>query len=380
MNFLVNAPATSGARAVNIQANDLAWDPVNQVIYLSLPSLDGPNGNSVQILEPNSGNLGASAFAGSEPNLLSVSANSKYLYVSLNGSSNVQRLTLPALGTDIQIHLGSDPFDGPFYAMDLQASPASDGAVAVVRGAAMVSPMEEGGVVIYDDGTARPNVLCGWIQSNCPSHASLYDSVQWNNDATMMFAQNNEDTAFNFYSIPVTSAGFGSQTDFGALLSGFGESIHYDSTTGDVYGDYGGIVDPIAGTLIGTFAASGLMIPDGAHGKAFFLGQTSSQTGTSNFTIESFDIQKFTPIATLTIANVAGSPTHLIRWGTNGLAFTTTNNGSGSNQHGEVYLISGSFVDGRDVPKLRPVENVRWTWNSGKGPLQSPAVSKISGP
>ena len=364
MSFVISPPPTQGTTAVNIQANDLAWDPVNQVIYLSLPSVDGSNGNTVQILDPGTGRLGASAFAGSEPNLLSVSSTSKYLYVSLNGASNVQRMVLPGLQPDVVIALGADQIDGPFYAMDLQADPASDQTVAVVRGTPQFSPQEEGGVLIYDNATARPNVLCGWIESGCRNtNTGLYDSIQWSKDGTEMFAANNETTSFDFYTVPVTSTGFGTPIDYGNLVPGFGSDIHYDATTGDVYDDDGEVIDPLSGAVIGTFAASGLMVPDGSVGKAFFIGQTTAQFGSQNFTIESFDISKFTPIASLTLTNVAGVPTHLIRWGTNGLAFTTTSGGN-STVSGKVYLVSGSIVDGSALAKERPAENVRRTWKA----------------
>ena len=94
------APGSGTVTKVSVVANSLAWDPVNQVIYLSLPSSDGSNGNSVQILNPSNGVLENSASVGSEPNLLSVSENSKYLYVSLDGAASIQRMTLPELGTN----------------------------------------------------------------------------------------------------------------------------------------------------------------------------------------------------------------------------------------------------------------------------------------
>jgi hypothetical protein len=170
ITFTVGSPsAPPGVSAINVTASDLAWDPVNQVIYLSLPSTDGSNGNTVQILNPVTGLLGASASAGSEPYLLSVSKTSKYLYVSQSGTSTVQVLTLPSLTNYLTIQLGSDPFYGPFYAMDLQAAPSSDDLVAVVRGTtAYYTPQEEGGVVTYNSGNALPDVLCGWIQPGCP--------------------------------------------------------------------------------------------------------------------------------------------------------------------------------------------------------------------
>jgi hypothetical protein len=275
VTFIVGSIPTNGEIVVKILANDLAWDPLNKVIYLSLPSIDGANGNRVQVLNPITGALGNSAFAGSEPNLLSVSQNSKYLYVGLDGSFNVQRMTLPNLALDIEIPLGSNLYDGPLLAMDMQAAPNAAGTVAVVRGTPNFNPEEEGGVVIYDDGVARPNVLCGWNQSGCiNSNSGLYDSIQWNPDASRIFAANYEDTAFDFYTIPVTPAGFGTPADYPGIISYAYDHIHYDAVTNYVYGDGGEIIDPTIGFLVSTFAASGLMVPDGALGKAFFLGQT----------------------------------------------------------------------------------------------------------
>lgn len=244
-----------------------------------------------------------------------MSATGDYLYVGLNGASIVQRMTLPDLGTDVQIALGNDSQFGPFYASDLQTAPGADGTVAVVRSVVGESPAEEGGVVIYDNGTARANPLCGFIQPGCTGTggSGLFDSIQWNADASMMFASNEEDSGFDFYTVPVTSNGFGTVTDYGGLG---GSAIHFDPVTKYVYGNNGSVVDPVAGVKVGTFDASGLMVPDGSLGVAFFLGQNLFNSGSTSYTLQSFDIHKFTPIGSLTIANVIGTPTHLIRWGT----------------------------------------------------------------
>lgn len=281
--------------------------------------------------------------------------------------SNVQRMTLPNLGTDIKIALGADSFDGPYYAMDLQAAPnGADGTVAVVRGTPDVDPEEEGGVVIYDDGIARSVALCGFIEIGCTGNGgNLFDSIQWNSIGTEMFAANNEDTGFDFYTVPVTSSGFGTVTDYGGAAGGFGQNIHYDAVTGYVYDNNGSIIDPSDGSKVGTFAASGLIVPDGANGKAYFLGQQSSGFGGSTYTIESFDINKFIPLTTVTITNVVGTPTHFIRWGTNGLAFTTVNNTYQGTETGAVYILSGSIVsDSVSAPHGGvPAGNVQRTWS-----------------
>lgn len=389
LTFVVNAPptTTTGFR-LNLPANDLAWDPVNQVIYLSLPSADGPNGNTVQVLHPAAPSLGASAYAGSEPNLLAVSKSSKYLYVSLNGASEVHRMTLPNLGTDITIPLGSSSISGPFFAMDLQAGPAYDGTVAIARGTPDSTPEEEGGVVIYDDATMRPDVLCGFIQIGCTTglDGALYDSIQWNLDGSEMFAANNESSSFDFYTIPVTSAGFGMATDYPGLVGdsrgAFTGDIHYDPTTQYVYVDNGNVIDPVAGMLVGTFNSSGIMVPDGALGTAFFLGQTVATRGTATYTLESFDIRKLTPISTLAIPNVIGMPTHLIRWGADGLAFTTTSVGaSSSTPAGAVYVVSGPFVSGTGAAARSakpPAHNVQRTWKPVRMMQHVPSESELS--
>lgn len=367
--FNVNAPLAPGETIVSVVANDLAWDPVHQVIYLSLTSAVGATTSTVQVLNPATGQLGTSVSTGSGANLLAISRSSKYLYVGLDGAPNVQRMTLPNLAMDITISLGSDPnLSGPYpfyFAMDLQAGPTSDGTVAIVRGEHTMSPQEEGGVVIYDDGIARPKALCGWIQTGCPNFIpfKLYDSIQWNSDGSEMFAANYESTGSDFYTIPVMDGGFGSATVYPELASGSGNKIHYDAITHYVYDDDGSVIDPIEGTKLGTFAASGLMVPDGSLGKVFFLGQLSGDLGSSDYTLESFDIYTLAPIATMKITNVTATPTHLIRWGTNGLAFTTYIQDQAS--AAPVYVISNSFVDGSgSSSKTEPVptQNVRRTW------------------
>lgn len=398
LQFAVISNLVPGETMLNVFANDIVWDPVHQVIYLSLFNFDG-NTSTVQALDPTTGILGAAATVGSGANLLSVSKNGKYLYVGLDGTSSVQRMTLPDLGTDITIPLGSDAMYGrPYVAMDLQAGPTSDGTVAIVRGT--TTDQEGGGVAIYDDSTERPDYLCGWSQNACADFThggdDIFDSIQWNADGSEMYAVNYQNTGGDFYAIPVTSAGFGSVSDYPGLAPTSGDvrnafEIHFDPTTNYVYYDNGEVIDPGSGTLVGTFSAGGVMVPDGSLGKAFFVGKLKADAGTTTYTLESFDIHSFTPIATLTIQNVVGVPRHLIRWGSDGLAFTTCSygyvsfscpinsdvQGTGDEMGtpGGIYIIQGSFVNGsasRTAPA--PTENVQRTWRLP--PVTNPTPSE----
>lgn len=313
-------------------SNDLVWDSVNHVIYLSVPSVALTNGNSIATLNPATAIITSAQFAGSEPDALAISGDSSFLYVGLDGSNTVQRFTLPTLATDINYSLGSDPFNlQPFFALDLQVAPAAPHTTAVTLGLPDTFPAAIGGIVIYDDATPRPNPAPGFGPT-----LHLFDSLQWGADATALYAANNENTGLDFYTLSVNSTGIVFDNDFFEEFTQFGIRIHFDPGTKLVYADDGLAVDPSTGFQAGNFNASGLMVPDSALNAAFFIGQTQSQIQSPNFTIESFDLTTFTPTGSIVLPNVSGNPLRLIRWGQNGLAFNT--------DAGQVYLIAGTFV------------------------------------
>src|SRR5262249_19491479 len=80
-NFDVTFPAT--ITVLNLPANDLVWDPFTQLIYASLPSSYGANGNSIAVINPATKSVTGYHFSGSEPHALALDSNSKFLYVGL---------------------------------------------------------------------------------------------------------------------------------------------------------------------------------------------------------------------------------------------------------------------------------------------------------
>src|SRR5271157_2709777 len=73
--------------------------------------------------------------------------------------------------------------------------------------------------------------------------------------------------------LAVSSSGVAQTKDYQNEFSEFYMSIHYDAGSGFVYGDDGTVVNPAKGQRVGSFQASGLMIPDSTLNRAFFLGQ-----------------------------------------------------------------------------------------------------------
>jgi hypothetical protein len=116
----------------------------------------------------------------------------------------------------------------------------------------------------------------------------------------------------------------------------------------------------------------------GSLNLVFILGQTSAQTNTSSYTIASFNQTTFAPVGSMIVENVVGTPTGLIRWGSNGLAFTTLRGlpygfSFGGDGPGQLYVISGAFVNASDpAKKSSPAARfapVRRTW--GISPVSS---------
>ncbi len=316
---------------VNQWAYDLIWDDTHQLIYLSIPSLAVSNGNTITALDPLTGNIQSTQFAGSEPDKLAISGDDQYLYVGVDGSSSVQRFTLPNLLPDINYSLGAIPVFGPTFAWDLQVAPGLPHTTAVSRAEFASSPWSAiGGVQVYDDATQRPITVPG----------GTYDSLQWASDSTL-YANNAENTNFNFFVLSVSGGGVVQTKDYPNVFSEFYMSIHYDSGTNLVYGDDGTVVNPSTGKVIASFPASGFMVPDDSTKTAYFLGQTAFQAGSTTFTLASFDLTTFAPLAEIVIPDVQGIPVRLIRWGANGLAF--------NDDAGYVYIVnSSSFVAATD--------------------------------
>jgi hypothetical protein len=367
--FSVNPAPPTGTQIALYSAggDDLVWDPLQQKIYVSSPGIQGVLGNKIVTIDPVGETVSSTPFIGSDPAKLSLSASSQYLYAGMNGQNTVQRFTLPGLAPDINWNLGADPFDGPYFALDLAAAPGAPQTVSVNFGYFDLSPSSSLGIFIYDNATPRPVSAPGW---SLGTHA--YGSVVWGSDATAMYsAEQSFPTDFDVLS--VTASGISLAHDYSEAVqySGFNYDIHFDSGTGLVYVDGGQILDPSNGTTVGNFGASGIAVPDSTLNQVFFLGQTTAQANTSNFTIESFNQKTFIALNSLTISNVVGTPTAFIRWGTNGLAFTTRIGDPLSTTSigpGLLYVISGEFVQpSSDVSPATSTplkEHVHKTWGT----------------
>jgi hypothetical protein len=302
MNFNVTYPAK--IVALNLPANDIVWDPFAQRIYASLPSSYGSRGNSIAVIDPSSGKIKSYHFAGSEPNQLAISADSKYLYVGLNGSSSVQRLILPSFAPDIVIPLFSS--GSPNLAGALAVDPADSHTLAVVQ--TSTECCFGGGTFFYKDGTQLP------------------DAITFQSMTEILFV--NGSTAYGYANGEVTQITVDSNGGTaGQQWSGLVTGTYIQYAAGLIYANGGEVLNPATGFLVGTYDvgtnccynSAVQVLPDPAINRVLVPGNTPFF---SQFGITTYDLKKFTPIAVADLSQFSGNPSSAASlWGNSGLAF-----------------------------------------------------------
>jgi hypothetical protein len=325
---------------VPIINNNMIYNPVNGLFYLSVPSAAGaPYGNSVVSVDPLTGALGTPIPVGSEPDKLAITSDGRYLWVGLDGSSAVRKVDLVAGVAGLEFSLPQEG-TGQYAAAALAALPGATDSVVVATPAGNIGQA----LAIYDSGVVR----------GTPLQATFYTYNPW---ALFVDGTKNEIYAAgsNTYdTYTYDSSGLTLKTANPSNQSNLTQSYanqnndEVEIVNGLVYTDFGQVDDPESGNLLNNFYSTGTTLAQGSTaidttlGKAFILegssGASNGFTGTigsSPAQLASFNTADFTPTqaapiaisiptyrATYQILGQSGS--RLTRWGSNGVAFRGT--------------------------------------------------------
>ncbi len=303
---------TGNGTVLNLPTNELLWDPMRHVIYASVPSRAGANGNSVATIDPVTASVVSYLWVGSEPRRLALSDDGQYLYVGLDGAAAVRRVNLTTQTPEIQFTLGSDSFLGPMYADDIEVMPGSPHTVAIARRNQGFSPRHMG-VAIYDDGVMRPTTT--------PGHTGA-DVIEFGSTPDMLYGYNNETTEYGFRRMRVDESGVTTLDVATNLISGFDVDIEYEA--GRVFSDNGRVIDPISDTVLGTYIPPQYMWfsavrPETAADRVYFVSDPSY--GKAN--LYAYVMDRFVPFGSMQVNASGYYASSLLRWGDDGLAFRT---------------------------------------------------------
>jgi sugar lactone lactonase YvrE len=313
-------------RKVALPAGDLVYNEATQSLYTSVASTAGAGGNSITPINPTSGAVGTPVFVGSEPGRLALADDGKTLYVYLEGSKNLRRFDLETLTPGIQFSVGSQT------PADFDVMPGSPQSVAVSPGVNFSS-----GPTVYDNGVARPKY--GTSGGGFSFYAVL--PIEFGATPSVLYGYDSYSSGFELVKFTIDNTGVTTAAVTYNLLAGYSNDIEF--VGGLLYSSFGRVVDPEAKKLVGTFSqAGGVFAVDAALGRIFYL---TGDSFNNNKVLRAYDLNTFLPLGSMTIPNLTGSPTRMVRWGANGLAVRTANSSSGSSPNdGGVFIIQSALV------------------------------------
>ena len=310
-SFSVPFPVYSET-VLQIETNDIIYDPSTRKIYASRPAIARSNRNSITTVDPERGVIESSIALSSEPGKLAISDDGKYLYAAVSGG--IQRIDLSTQKLDLQFSLGPAQYPASRIAVDMEVVPGNPRALAVVAKSIGASRDSPGEVLIFDDGVKRSKSVSGisvieFGSSSTPfaSSSTLYGcSLGYSNSA--------------FYTMTVDASGLSVVNSTNNLCFA---DIKLEG--GLIYDMNGRVFHPQARQRVGTyeisFTRTGTPIafkPDSRLGRTFFL--TSGSGGYKELLI--FDQASFGLVGSIDLPS-GFSGTSLTRFGEDGLAFRT---------------------------------------------------------
>ncbi len=299
-----NSPQT--VTELRLRTSDIVFDPVTQQIRAAILS-DVPHlSNCVVQLHPHTGGISHQVNVGEPLGMLALSDNAQFLYVARAATGGVSRVNLATDSVDLTF--GVFEPDPPRYSSvgDMQVMPGHPHtlAVSVLQGQGNV------GLWLYDDGVPRaqfgPGTIYGGVHPIAFGAASnvLYQTYP-----------------FVLRTLNVNSSGVQLGSDTGSLVSGYDTGFEFDS--GRIYFQNGRVVDPVSQTVVGQIAASGLVSPDVAQGKIYFVTGTGAGPFNWRMTVRAFNATNWVELWSVPLPIASGYGTRLINLAANGLAIAT---------------------------------------------------------
>ena len=297
-------------RALALPAADLVWDAARTRIYASVPaSATGAYANKVVAIDPATLQIVGSVTTNQDPGRLALTNGGEALYAVLNGNGTIARIDPSTMTVLSTFAVGTDPSYGTLYAADICTVSGQPNLLIVSQYRKSVSPSHNG-VAVYDNGVRRANKTQDHTGSNI---------IEPSADPTIYFGYNTESTEYGFRRLKLDANGMTQLEVNDTLFSGF--YIDMRSAGDKVFSTSGVVVNGAQMKRLGTFGTSGLVAPDLASNRVFYLEPASSSSFDK---ITAYDPVTFSRILSLTLPTTYSSPASFIRWGAAGLAFRTS--------------------------------------------------------
>ncbi len=296
-------------RAISLGTRDLAYDPVTQRIYASVPGSVPVIGNQIVPIAPETGAVETGFSLGGEPGKLLVSPAGGKLYASVETNRMVRRADLPSRTTELSFSLETNP-PANMVIEDFELLPGTPNPVAVLR----LQNNFFATVAIYDEGVRRTNLAPGGDDAG-------QEIMEVSADGTSIYVQNFGFQGFRRLAVNAQGAS-AAYVDYSITPGQW--TRDWKAVESRLFGGDGVIIEPLIPKIIATIPnipVNSPMCYDAPRRRFFYLAQSNSV-----WFLRAFDSRTLAPLGSLPISGVNGNPASLVRASGNGFAFRTDAN------------------------------------------------------
>jgi DNA-binding beta-propeller fold protein YncE len=301
---------------VPVAANDVAYSPSTDRLYVSVANGATQHANSIAIINARTKQIEGTIAVGRQPRKLALSDDYRFLYVAVDDGLKVQRVDLRAARVDLDIPLntsfGID--DCPFAVTDLRVMPGHPTTIAVAFYCAL--RRHDPTVAIFDNGTRRPAVVDGFNNADTLCFGSSPDTL-WGYDS--------KDSAFALSQFKIDEQGV-------RLIDRPVEGVFYggnqrlEFSNGLLYSTSGRAVHPEQRTFDGRFLSSeaigaNAFALDANAGRIYFAQRDGFDITLVEFDLRTYRLTRFYNAHYGLILEVD----HMVRCGSAGLALLVPN-------------------------------------------------------
>lgn len=257
MAFAFNAPASYTALR-SLDVNSAAYNAQTGTILATIPSKAGPIlGNTVTTLDQ-SGRVLHSAFIGSEPDSIAISADGKTAYVAMTGANLLREYDVSAQQASTQFVV-----PGGWTVRNLTASPTQSGTYYALN---------------Y--GFLSNGKQLEFVESHEARSGGLWGSLAFGPNNTL-YAYDNATSEFALYTYQFTDSEYHVISSTTAAFAGFFKQISYDD--GLLYSSSGEVYDPLSNQKQASFQSPtehqlNGFLSDSAQGVAYGIDTSGNLT------------------------------------------------------------------------------------------------------
>src|ERR1041385_720099 len=305
---------------VSLATRDIAYDPVTRRIYASIPGSVAGIGNQIVPINPDTGAIEAGFPGGNEPGKLAIPSTGGKLYTIAETNSLLKRFDLVSRSNELSFVMETNVAPGVYTVEDFEILPGSPNSVAVLR---LVYGFNAE-IAVYDNGARRTAIASG-------DGDGYSEIIEASADGNSVYFQSYGVRGFRRCAVDAQ----------GVTLSYVDSSVtpafsarEWRAVENRLFGSDGVVIDPLVPTVLAkipNLPQNSLLTYDATIQRVYYLVPSGA-----NWNLQSYEASSLSPAGTMTIFNVVGTPSSLIRWGEAGLAFRTDSN--------RVYVIQTSLV------------------------------------